>query len=272
MFSEIKNTLGILIMISAVAGCTSGQDVPESVRTQLAPTGTLRAAINYNNPLLARRDPDSGELLGLAVDMSRELARRVDVPVELIPYDAAGKIAADALNDVWDIGYLAIDPKRAESIDYSAAHSELVGTYLVPAGSPLQSIEDVDQEGIRISVTNRSAYDLFLSRQLQHAELVRSGSTPESFDLFIDEQLDAVAAVKTSLGPLAERLPGSRILSGYFMTIPQAAGVPRGRPEAAAYVREFIEDVKASGFVAEAFERHGIGPDDALVAAPAAAD
>ena len=260
-----RQFIGILVMTTAFA-CGSAESVPESLKAEIAPSGTLRAAINYNNPLLSRRDPASGELRGLAVDLSRELARRVGVDVELIPYGSAGKIAADASTGAWDIGYLAIDPVRAESIDYSAAHSELEGTYLVPAGSPLRNIEDVDRQGMRISVTARSAYDLFLSRELKHAQLVRA---PESFDLMIDQELDAVAAVKAALAPLHQRLPGSLIMSGNFMTIPQAAGIPKGRPEAARYVHDFIEEMKASGFIAEEFERHGLGPDDAIVAGPA---
>jgi polar amino acid transport system substrate-binding protein len=250
-------------------GCASSPSELESLRMQLAPTGTLRAAINYNNPLLGRRDPATDELQGLAVDLSRELARRVGLDVELIPYDSAGQMAADATADVWDIAYLAIDPARAETIDYSGAHSELEGSYLVPADSPLQTIEDVDREGVRIASAQGAAYDLFLSRTLQHAELVRADSSPAAFDLMIEQQLDALAGVKAAMGPLRERLPGSRILDGNFMTIPQAAGVPKGRPEAARYVREFIEEMKSSGFIAEAFERHGLGPDDAIVAAPA---
>jgi polar amino acid transport system substrate-binding protein len=265
-----KQFLGVLVMTTASA-CGSAQSVPESLKAEIAPSGTLRAAINYNNPLLSRRDPATGELRGLAVDLSTELARRVGVNVELIPYGSAGKIAADASTGAWDIGYLAIDPARAVSIDYSAAHSELEGTYLVPAGSPLQNIEDLDRDGIRISITAKSAYDLFLSRELTHAQLVRAGSTPESFELMIDQELDAVAAVRAALAPLNQRLPGSRIMSGNFMTIPQAAGVPKGRAEAARYVHDFIEEMKASGFIAEAFERHGLGPDDAVVAGPAPA-
>lgn len=268
MFNFKTKILGTAL-ITVLAGCTASESESDSLKAQLAPSGTLRAAINYNNPLLGRRDPATGELSGLAVDLSRELARRVGLDVELIPYDSAGKMAADAPNDVWDIAYLAIDPARAETIDYSAAHSELEGSYLVPANSPLQTIEDVDREGVRIASAEGAAYDLFLSRELQHAELVRADSSPGAFDLMIEQQLDALAGVKASLVSLKERLPGSRILDGRFMTIPQAAGVPKGRPEAARYVREFIEEMKASGFVGEAFKRHGLGPDDAIVAAPA---
>jgi polar amino acid transport system substrate-binding protein len=241
------------------------------VRKELASTGTLRAAINHNNPLLATRDVASGELSGLAVDLSQELARRIGVPLEIIPFEAAGKITASAAHNVWDIAYLAIDPRRANDIDFTAAHIELEGTYLVPAGSSLQRIEEVDRDGVRIAVTSQSAYDLFLTRELKHAQIVRAVNTPKSFDLMREEKLDAVAAVRTALASAARQIPGSRVLNGHFMTIPQAAGVPKGRPSAARYVRKFIEEMKASGFVARMLTRHGLGPDDAIVAPPASA-
>jgi polar amino acid transport system substrate-binding protein len=246
------------------------QSVTPAVKTELAPSGTLRAGINYNNPLLARRDATTGELSGIAVDLSRELARRVGVPLEVVPYDAAGRLAEGARTKAWDIGYLAIDPNRAKDIDFTAAYIELEGTYLVPAGSPLQKLEDVDRPGVRIAVTSGSAYDLFLSRDLKQAQLVRAATTPQSFDMMVAQKLDAVAAVRTALVPVTREIPGSRVLSGRFMTIPQAAGIPRGRPAAARYVRQFIEDVKASGFVAKALARHGLKADDAVVAPPAA--
>ena len=266
---NIKTKILATALITVLTGCASSESESDLLKAQLAPSGTLRAAINHSNPLLGRRDEATGELSGLAVDLSRELARRVGLEVELIPYDSAGKMAADAPNNVWDIAYLAIDPGRAETIDYSAAHSELEGSYLVPAGSPLQTLEDVDREGVRIASAQGAAYDLFLSRELQHAELVKADTSPAAFDLMVEQQLDALAGVKASLKLLTERLPGSRVLDGRFMTIPQAAGIPKGRPEAAQYVREVIEDMKSSGFVAEAFQRHGLGPDDAIVAAPA---
>jgi polar amino acid transport system substrate-binding protein len=239
------------------------------VLEELAPTGSLRAAINYNNPLLARRNAGSAEITGLAVDLSRELARRVGVPLVIVPFDAAGKIAASAPDNVWDICYLAVDPRRANDIEFTAPHVELEGTYLVPAGSSLQRIEDVDRAGVRIAVTAESAYDLFLSRQLRHAQIVRAVNTPRSFELFIEQQLDAVAAVRTALVATAGQLPGARVLSGHFMTIPQAVGVPKGRRAAARLVGEFVEDMKASGFVANTLKKYGLGPDDAIVAPPA---
>jgi polar amino acid transport system substrate-binding protein len=237
-----------------------------TIRAELAPTGTLRAGINYNNPLLATRDASTGELRGLAVDLSRELARRVGVPVKLIPYDAAGKMTADAKSGAWDIAYFAIDPARGADVDYTAAHSHLEGTYLVPPGSTLQKIADVDRAGVRIAVTTGSAYDLFLSRELKHAQLVRAQTTPQSIAMMMEQKLDAVAAVRTAAVAGARSLPGSRVLDGHFMIIPQAAALPKGRPAAARYVSEFIEEMKATGFVAAAMTRHGLTPDDAVVA------
>ena len=262
--------IAALLLIAPLIAARASAPASDGVRKELAPTGTLRAAINFNNPLLARRDADTGEIRGLAVDLSRELARRVGVPLKIIPCDAASKITASAKDNVWDIGYLGIDPLRANDIDFTAAYVELEGTYLVPAGSSLQRIEDVDRDGVRIAVTTNSAYDLFLSRELKHARIVRADNTPQSVELLLGQKLDAVAAVRTALVTAAKQLPGSRVLSGHFMTIPQAAGVPKGRPAAARYVSEFIEEMKASGFVADALKKYGFGPDDAIVA-PAAA-
>ncbi len=259
--------VALLVLGSLLASlAATAAPVPTTIRTSMAPSGTLRAGINFNNPLLARRDPATGELSGIAVDLSRQLARRLGVPVELLPYESAGKMAADVTNDKWDIAYLAIDPERATTIDYSGPYLELEGTYLVPQDSGLQKIEDVDHDGIRIAVTAKSAYDLFLSRELKHAQLVRFETTPVSIDMMVAQKLDAVAAVRTALVAGAHRVPGSRVMSGHFMTIPQAAGVPSGRPEAAHYLQAFIEDMKTSGFVAESLKKHGLGPDDALVA------
>jgi polar amino acid transport system substrate-binding protein len=264
----IGSRIAALLLIAPLIAARVSALTSDSVRKELAPTGTLRAAINFNNPLLATRDAASGEIRGLAVDLSRELARRVGVPLKLIPCDAASKITANAKNNVWDIGYLGIDPLRANDIDFTAAYVELEGTYLVPAGSSLRRIEDVDRDGVRIAVTMNSAYDLFLSRELKHAQIVRADNTPQSVELLLGQKLDAVAAVRTALVTAAKQLPGSRVLSGHFMTIPQAAGVPKGRPAAARYVSEFIEEMKASGFVASALKKYGFGPDDAIVAPP----
>lgn len=243
-------------------------DLPGAQR-ELAPTGTLRAAINHNNPLLARRDAVTGELSGLAVDLSQALAQRVGVPLALVPFEAAARITGSAHDDIWDIGYLAIDPSRATDIEFTAAYVELEGTYAVPADSPLRNLGDVDQTGVRLAVTQGSAYDLFLSRTLQHAQLVRVESNPKSVELLFARRVDAVAAVRTVLVNATKQQAGYRVLGGHFMTIPQAAGVPKGRVTAARFVSRFLEDAKASGLVAATLKKFGLGPDDAIVAAPA---
>lgn len=260
----------LLLAALPFAACASAPGLA-AVRRELASTGTLRAAINYNNPLLAKRDAATGELSGLAVDLARELGRRVGVPVELVPYDSAGKITGSAQDNVWDVAFLAIDPVRGKNIDFTAAYIELEGTYMVAAGAPFRQIEDVDRDGVRIAVTAGSAYDLLLSRELKHAEIVRAENTPQSMQLMLDQKLDAVAAVRTALAAEVKRVPNLRVLSGHFMTIPQAAGVPKGHPVAASYVSEFIEEMKASGFVATSLKKYGYGPDDAIAAPLASA-
>jgi polar amino acid transport system substrate-binding protein len=247
--------------MTAVAGTPA-------IKSQIAPSGTLRCAINYNNPLLAKRDAATGKLSGISVDLSNELARRLGVPVELIPYDSAGSVSGAATQNVWDVAYLATDPKRAEEIDFSPAYLQIEGTYLAPAGSPLQNVEDVDRDGVRIAVTSNSAYDLFLSRELKHAKLVRAETTPKSIDMMLEQKLDAVAAVRTALVTASKDIPGSRVMKGHFMTIPHAIGVPKGRPEAARYISQFLEEMKASGAIAVGLERHGLGPNDVTVAPP----
>ena len=230
-----------------------------SIRSDLAPTGRLRAGINYGNPVLASRDPKRGDLLGVAVDLARELGRRMETPVELVGYEAAGKMVEGLKVGAWDVAFLAIDPQRANEINFTAAYVEIEGTYLVPAGSPLRAIAEVDREGVRIGVSANSAYDLFLRRNVQHARLVHAESPDAAFDLLVAGKAEVVAGVKQHLVKNSERLSGSRVLEGRFMAIQQALGVPKNRTEAGTrYLREFIEDVKGSGFVARAIERAGV--------------
>lgn len=232
--------------------------ISPSLQNQFASGGKLRAGINYGNPVLARRDPASGELTGVAVDLARELGRRLGLPVELIPFDAAGKLFDGVKQGAWDAAFLAIDAGRAQEIDFTAAYVVIEGTYLVPAGAPFRANEEVDSAGVRIGVSGNSAYDLFLSRTIKHAQLVR-GSGPESaFDLLLNGNVDVVAGVRQSLMANAPRLPGCHVFASRFMAIEQAMGLPKGRNEAAQYAREFIEDVKASGFVARAIQAAGV--------------
>jgi polar amino acid transport system substrate-binding protein len=218
--------------------------------SDLAPTGTLRAGINYGNFLLANRDPVSGEPRGIAVELAREIGRRLNVPIDFVIFETAGRLADAVKNGTWDIAFLANEPERANEISFTAPYLEIEAGYLVPAGSPIRSISEVDRDGVRIAIAEKSAYDLFLSRTLAHATLVRAHGMGGSHELFAGEKLDVLAGIKPWLLMTAEKLPGSRVLDGRFMAVLQCIGTPRGRESGAAYLREFVEDAKASGFLA----------------------
>jgi polar amino acid transport system substrate-binding protein len=226
--------------------------------SELAPTGKLRVGLNYSNFLLAGKDPASGMPRGIAVDLARELGRRAGTPVEFIGFDSGGKLADAAKTAAWDVAFLGAEPARAGAIEFTAAYLEIEATYLVPPGSTLRTIADVDREGVRIGVSDKSAYDLFLSRTIKRARLIRAASIDASFEVFVADRLDALAGLKPRLVADAERLPGSRLLEGRFTAIQQAIGVPKGRLAAAAYLREFVEDAKSSGLVAEVIQRNGV--------------
>jgi len=232
--------------------------ISPAVRSELAPTGKLRAGINYGNFLLVKKDPGGGAPSGVAPDLARELGRRAGVAVEFVPYDQAGKLAEGVRAGAWDIAFLGNEPQRANEIAFSAAYLEIEATYLVPAGSPIRSAADVDRPGVRIAVADKAAYDLYLSRNLKHAELVRAEGIDGSYALFVGQKLDVLAGLRPRLVTDVEKLPGSRILDGRFMAVQQSIGSPRGRDAAAKYLREFIEEVKASGFVGRAIETHGV--------------
>jgi len=225
----------------------------------LAPTGVLRAAINTSNFLLVTGRDAAGLPTGVSPDMARELARRLDVDVELRPYRSPGELADDAVNDAWDIGNIGAEPARAEHIAFTAAYCEIECTYLVPPGSPITAVEEVDQPGRRIASAPRAAYDLWLERNLRHAELVRPPTLGGSFELFVDEGLDALAGLRPALLGDADRLPGSRVLPGRFSSVQQAMGTPRDRDGAGiAYLGAFVEEMKAGGFVADRIAAHDV--------------
>lgn len=229
-----------------------------AARSELAPTGTLRAGLNMSNFLLTRTDPATGKPAGVAADLAHELGRRLGVPVELVPYPNPGALADDAKSGKWDVGFLGAEPQRANEIDFTPAYVEIEATYLVPPGSPLKSIEDVDKEGIRIAVPTRSAYELYLTRTLKHAKLVHEKGADNALKRLIDDKLDALAGLRPRLITDQSNLAGSRILEGRFTAVQQAAGTPRGRSAGAQYLREFIEDVKASGLVAKTIEKNNV--------------
>ena len=218
--------LGWLAMLTALGGCAATTTPPSAVVTDLAPTGRLRAAINFGNPVLAQKDPATGEPRGISVDLARALAARLNVPVELVTFDAAGKVFDALGGGAWDVAFLAIEPARAAQIAFTAPYVVIEGTYLAPVGSPLRTIADVDRDGVRIAVGNKSAYDLFLSRTLKHAQLVRAPTSPAAVELFVKEKLDAAAGVKQPLAEFARANPNVRVMDGRFMAIEQAMGAP----------------------------------------------
>lgn len=249
-----------------VASCAAKPAVTPQLRSEFAPTGTLRVGVNFGNPVIAQKDPGGGVPRGVGPSLGRELARRLDVPVTYVAYDAAGKMADGVKTGDWDIAFLAVDPKRAGEMDFSAPYVQIEGTYMVKVDSPLRTIADVDREGVRIAVGNNSAYDLYLTRELKKAKLVKSPTSSGAVDLFLAERLEAVAGVKNPLVEAAAKDPTLRVMDGAFMVIGQASAIPRGRPNAARYLREFIESAKASGFVAAALKESGA---QATVAPPA---
>jgi polar amino acid transport system substrate-binding protein len=233
---------------------------------QLAPAGRLRAAINLGNPILANIDA-GGRPIGVSVDLARKLAQQLDVEVELVVVDAAGKSVEAVVEDHADVGFFAIDPVRGAGIAFTAPYVLIEGCFLVRADSPLQSNDEVDRAGTRVAVGKGSAYDLFLSRELKHATIERAPTSPAVVDHFVEHRLEVAAGVRQQLESDARRLGGLRLLPGRFMVIQQAMGVAKSRgAEAAGYLGRFVEKMKAGGFVAEALARHRI--EGASVAPP----
>lgn len=241
---------------------------PELVRA-FAPTGTLRASINLGNPILANRDPATGQAGGVSVDLARAFAERLGVGLELVVFDTAGKSVQAVTDEQADIGFFAIDPLRGAGISFTAAYVLIEGCYLVREASPLRDNGEVDQAGRTVVVGKGSAYDLYLSRELKQATILRASSSQTVVDTFVAEQAEVAAGVKQQLEVDAKRIGGLRLLPGRFMVIQQAMGTPKGRgAEAAAYLAAYVEAQKASGFVAEALARHRI---EGASVAPAAA-
>ncbi|HEY1147825.1 MAG TPA: transporter substrate-binding domain-containing protein [Pseudoduganella sp.] len=230
--------------------------------------GVMRVAINLGNPILARRDALTDDLAGVSVDLAGELARRLKIPVLLVPFAAAGQAAQALANAEVNLAFLAIDPERSQGIRFSPAYVCIEGSYLVRAASPLRAMVEVDRRGMRIAVGLGSAYDLFLSRSLKHAEIVRAPTSPTVTDTFLEQNLDVAAGVRQQLESDARRHAHLRLLPGRFMTINQAMGLPlQASDDAWLYLCRFVEEVKRSGFVAAALARHNI--EGAAVAPPA---
>jgi polar amino acid transport system substrate-binding protein len=259
-----------VVVALLAAGVTGAQSVAQSPRQaqvvpvmsadvvkELAPTGRLRAAINLGNGVLAQGTHEAPR--GITVDLARELAGRTGLPLDLVPFEAAGKVFEALKTEAWDIAFLAIEPARAAEIEFTPPYVLIEGTYMVRNDSPLREIADVDRPGVRIAVGKGSAYDLYLTRTLTYATVVRAPTRGgrAMIDLFFAEKLDVAAGVRQALAAYAKTDPSVRVMDGRFQSIAQAMGAPRGRPAAARYLRGFIEEMKASGFVAEALRRSG---------------
>jgi polar amino acid transport system substrate-binding protein len=259
----------ISFVLAQTAGSPSQQGtlmttVSPDVLKDLAPTGKLRAAINLGNMVLAQKDPATGQPKGITPDLARELGRRLGVPVELVPFDAAGKVFEAVKTGALDVMFLAIEPVRANEIAFTAPYVLIEGVYMVPKDSKIAGVADVDRDGIRIGVSRNSAYDLYLTRTLKHATLVRGD---DGIALFVKDKLDAAGGVKQPLVAYTKTNPNVRILDGRFMEIRQAMGTPKGRGDAGArYLGAFVEEMKASGFVADALKRSN-QPDAAVAPA-----
>lgn len=258
--------IAALLLAACLTSPTASPPPPETV-AELAPSGTLRAAINFGNPVLATKDPLTGEPRGVSVDLSRELARRLRVPLEIVTFAAAGKVVEAVKSNAWDVAFVAIDPVRGADMDQTAPYVIIEGVYLVSQASPIKANSEVDRAGARVVVATGSAYDLYLTRELKQAQLVRVPTSAVVVNTLESGSYEVAAGVRQQLEADAKRVPNVRVLDGRFMVISQAMAIPKGRPAGARYLAAFVESMKASGFVAEALKRNGI--EGAAVAPPA---
>jgi polar amino acid transport system substrate-binding protein len=240
--------------------------IPPAAKAELTKTGKLRAGINFSNQFLTTLGPN-GEQGGVAVEFARELARRLGVPVEIVSYKSAGALADSVTSDAWEISVLGDEPERAKVIDFATPLTELEATYLVPAGSQIRKVSDVDRAGVRIVSPAKSAYDLYLSRTIRNAQLIQIAGGKAAQDHFVKEKCDALAGLRQALVEVAPTVAGSRVLDENFTTVRHTVGTPKGLNAAAAYLRELVEDVKASGLVTQWIQKSGV---KGLKAAPPA--
>jgi polar amino acid transport system substrate-binding protein len=247
--------LALLAGTMLLASCATMPDITAAVRADLAPTGKIRAGINYGNFILATKDKTTGESRGVAVDLANELGRRLGVPVEIVAYDSVAALGDAAPTGAWDIAFLGSDPVREKIMSFSAAYVELDATYLVPAGSALRTAAEVDRPGLRVAAPARANYELYLQRNLKNAKLLSVPGNDAAFALLAEGKADALAGLTEALINFSGKLPGSRIVDGRFMAVQQSIAVPKGRDAGLAYLRSVVEDAKASGLVARALEK-----------------
>jgi polar amino acid transport system substrate-binding protein len=230
----------------------------DKARAELAPTGVLRAGINLSNFLLVTGRSEKAEPVGVAPDMAKEIAASLGVPVTYVPFKSPGELADQAGNNIWDIGLIGAEPQRAATIAFSAAYVEIEATYMVPAGSALQVIAHVDRKGVRIAVSARSAYGLWLENNIKNATLIQVSGLEGAFNRFIDDKLDALAGLRPGLLKDVQKVPGLKILDGKFTAVQQAVGTAKANAEGAKYLAAFVEEAKRSGLVAKLIERHNV--------------
>jgi len=266
MRAALISILGVMMSMSGAA-TPQAADAPANVIAEMTPTGKLRAAINLGNVVLAQKSKDTGALGGVSVDIAKELARRLGKPIEFIEYDAAGKVTDAVKDQVWDVCFLGADPVRGAGIAFTAPYVLIEGGYMVPAGSPIQKIEDVDREGVRIAVGRGAAYDLYLTRTIKKATLVRAPTSAAAIDMGLQDKLEVIAGVKVPLVRFAAGRSDVRVLDGRFMAIEQAVGTHKAREASARYLAQMVEEMKASGFIANGLAASR--QTDAIVAPPA---
>ena len=248
----------MIFALSSIAAALAQTAPSPAALKDLAPTGKLRAAINFGNPVLAQKGPN-GEPKGVSAELATGLAKALGVPLDYVKFEAAGKVFEALAKGEVDVGFIAIEPKRAAEVTFSPPYVIIEGTYMVRQDSPLKTVEDVDKPGIKIAVGLGSVYDLYLTRTLKHATLVHAkvGGASAGIPIFLEQKLDAAAGVREALDAYAKDHPDMRVMTGAFEEIRQAMGTQKDKPAGAAYVRAFVEAVKANGMVADALKRSG---------------
>jgi len=230
----------------------------EAARGQLAPRGVLRAGINLSNFLLVTGKDEQGQHQGVSPDIAKSLAEALSVPLQLVPFPGPGKLADAIVDDVWDVANIACEAERAKTIHFSPAYCQIQATYLVPAGSPINGIEDVDRPGVKIATKARGAYDLWLTDHIKHATILRAASIEESFLLFQKENCDVLSGLRPRLLQDRERVEGSRVLPGSFTVIKQCIGCRKDLPEAAQFLDQFVLQARQSQMIEEMIKAHGV--------------
>jgi len=230
----------------------------DKARAELAPTGVLRAGINLSNFLLVTGRSASGDPEGVSPDMAKAIAAAIGVPVQLVPFKSPGELADQAEKNIWDIGNIGAEPQRAATISFTAAYCEIEATYMVPAGSPIKSIAEVDRKGVKIVTSARSAYGLWLENNIKNAELIQIAGLDGAFNKFKDDKIDVLAGLRPGLLKDIQKMPGATILDGKFSAVQQAVGTPKKNTEGAKFLSAFVEEAKRSGLVARLIEKHKV--------------